>query len=212
MRAVLWDFGGVITTSPFEAFNRYEKAHNIPTDFIRSVNATNPDTNAWAKFESSQINLDEFDVEFQRETQAAGHPVSGKTVISLLSGRVRRRMVDALRQCRDNFKVGCLTNNVRAGTGAGMARDKEQAKAVSEAMALFHIVLESSKVGLRKPAPAFYHKALNALQVTAEETLYLDDLGINLKPARAMGMRTIKVVSEEQALTDLAAATGLHLL
>lgn len=211
LKAILWDFGGVITTSPFEAFNTYEKAQGIPTDFIRNTNAANPDTNAWARFESSQIDLDEFDVAFEQETSIAGHPVKGRTVIGLLSGNVRPNMVRALEICRTHFKVGCLTNNVRAGKGAGMAQHETRAQAAAKAMALFHVVLESSKEGLRKPNPLFYQRALDALGVTAEETLFLDDLGVNLKPARSLGMRTIKVLSETQALEDLSTETGLAL-
>ena len=209
LKAVLWDFGGVITTSPFEAFNRYEAANNIPKDFIRKVNAINPDTNAWARFESSQIGFAQFNVEFALETKNAGHPISGKAVLALLSGEIRPAMVSALNKCAEHFLVGCLTNNVRTGLSLDMAKDKQRAEEVNEVMAIFNAVLESSQVGLRKPDPAFYHKALEALGVAAKETLYLDDLGINLKPAAQMGMQTIKIISESQALKDLSKATGL---
>lgn len=209
LKAVLWDFGGVITTSPFEAFNRYEAANHIPKDFIRKINAVNPDTNAWARFESNQIDLDQFKAEFELETKSAGYPISGKAVLALLAGEIRPAMVAALNKCAEHFLVGCLTNNVRAGLSPGMARDARRAEKINEVMAIFNIVLESSKVGLRKPDPAFYHKALEALGVAAKETLYLDDLGINLKPAAQMGMQTIKIISESQALADLSEATGL---
>ncbi len=120
-QAVLWDFGGVITTSPFEAFNRYEAEHGLPLDFIRRINATNPDINAWAQFESSRIGIEEFDRLFLAESRAAGHPIPGRDVIALLSGDVRPRMVEVLRRCKQDFKIACLTNNVRAGHGPGMS-------------------------------------------------------------------------------------------
>lgn len=209
LKAVIWDFGGVLTTSPFEAFNRYEAERGLPKDFIRSVNATRPDNNAWAKFEQGKIDLKAFDAAFRLETGQAGHAVAGRDVIALLSGDIRPRMVSALKKCGLHFKTGCLTNNVRAGKGAGMASDSQRAGQVAEVMVLFDVVLESSKEGMRKPNPAFYRKALEALKVGAEQVVYLDDLGINLKPAKAMGMHTIKVTSESQGLEALSEATGL---
>ena len=209
LKAILWDFGGVLTTSPFEAFARYEAEMNLPRDLIRQVNGINPETNAWARFESSQINLDAFDEAFRQETKALGHEVSGRDVIGLLAGDLRPRMVAALKQCKAHFKVGCLTNNVSAGMGAGMSTNQGRATAVAEVMTLFDVVIESSREGVRKPQVAFYERALKALDVKAEESLFMDDLGMNLKPARAMGMQTIKVVSEAQTLSDLAEATGL---
>ena len=210
-KAVLWDFGGVLTSSPFEAFNRFEAENGIPKDFIRTINATNPDDNAWAQFESSALDLDGFDQAFLAETTAAGHPIPGKTVISLLSGDVRPKMVAALKACKTRYQNACLTNNVKAGSGPGMARDATRANTVAEVMALFDLVVESSVEGVRKPEPRAYELVLERLGVAAESVLYLDDLGINLKPAAAMGMTTIKVVSEAQALEDLARHTGLAL-
>lgn len=207
--AVLWDFGGVLTTSPFEAFNRYETERGIPLDFIRGINATNPTSNAWARFESSRIGIDEFDREFLEESSAAGHPVPGKDVIALLSGDVRPRMVEALRRCGELLTNACLTNNVKAGQGPGMAADADRANAVAEVMAMFHLVVESSIEGVRKPEPRAYEIVLERLGVQPDRVVYLDDLGINLKPAAQMGMTTIKVLDEDQALKDLADATGL---
>lgn len=209
--AILWDFGGVLTTSPFEAFNRYERERGIPADFIRGVNATNPYENAWAQFESSRIGTDEFDEAFLKETTAAGHPIRGKDVLALLSGDVRPRMMAALTTCKQHFRNACLTNNVKTGQGPGMSTDTERATRVSEVMALFDLVVESSIEGVRKPDPRAYEIVLERLGLVPERMLFLDDLGINLKPAAQMGMRTIKVLNEDQALADLSAATGLDL-
>jgi putative hydrolase of the HAD superfamily len=209
IQAVLWDFGGVLTTSPFEAFNRFEQEQGLPTDFIRTINATNPETNAWARFESSQIGIDEFDQAFAEESERAGHRVRGRAVIELLSGDIRPRMVEALQHCKARYRVACITNNVRSGQGPGMARDSERAEAVRAVMDLFDLVVESSVEGVRKPNPRIYEITCERLSVEPQRAVFLDDLGINLKPARELGMKTIKVTSEAQAIEDLAGITGL---
>src|SRR5262249_30460203 len=203
IRAVLWDFGGVLTTSPFETFNRYELAHGIPKDFIRGIDAVNPETNAWARFESSQIGSEEFDVAFEAESRTAGFAIRGRIVIDMLSGDVRPRMVKALKQCKERYRVGCITNNVKSGEGPGMAKTAERARQVQEALSLFDVVVESSKEGIRKPDPRIYRLACERLGVDPSESVFLDDLGINLKPARELGMTTIKVLNEAQAIADL---------
>jgi putative hydrolase of the HAD superfamily len=206
--AVIWDFGGVLTTSPFEAFNRYEAERGLPRDFIRTVNATNPTHNAWAQFEQARIDAHAFDALFLAEAQALGHAVRGADVLPLLSGDMRPRVVDALRAAKARFKVGCITNNVPTGEGPGMSASAEKARAVADVMALFDHVIESSKIGIRKPDPRIYAMMCAALDVEPARCVYIDDLGINLKPAAAMGMRTIKALNEAQILTDLAAAIG----
>ncbi len=209
--AILWDFGGVITSSPFEAFTAYEERHGLPRNFIRGINSRNPDTNAWAQFESNKIDADAFDGLFAEEARQAGHEVAGKDVLALLSGDIRPRMVDVLKTCKTHYKIGCITNNVKSGAGPGMARSSDKAAQIAEIMALFDHVVESSVLGIRKPNPQIYKVACEALGVEAANCVFLDDLGINLKPARAQGMQTIKVVSEAQAIEDLQAITGLTL-
>ncbi len=204
IEAILWDFGGVITSSPFEAFTRYETEQGLPKDFIRGVNTTNPDTNAWAQFESNQVSLEEFDQLFLKESSAAGYPVLGKEVVKLLAGDVRPKMLEVLKRCKQDYKISCLTNNVRSGSGAGMSRSPENAAEVAAAMSLFDHVLQSSKEGMRKPQPEFYLLACERMEVQPDQVIYLDDLGINLKPAKILGMTTIKVLSEEQAIADLS--------
>ena len=209
LEAVVWDFGGVFTGSPFEAFNAYEAAHGLPVDFIRRVNAANPYANAWALFESARIDAAGFDALFLAESTALGHPVRGAEVLPLLSGAVRPAMVEALKVCKARFKVGCITNNMAQGHGPGMAASAEGASRTAPIMALFDVVIESSKVGVRKPDRAIYQMMCELLCVAPAACVYLDDLGINCKGAAAVGMRAIKVVSEAQALADLEAATGL---
>ncbi len=210
IQAILWDFGGVFTSSPFEAFNRLEERIGAPRDFIRRINATNPETNAWARFESNSVSLAEFDTLFAEESAAAGHRINGSEVIALLSGELRPRMVAVLEQCKTHFKVACITNNVKAGEGPGMSRDPAKAQAVAGVMEKFDLVVESSIEGIRKPNPEIYRLTCTRLGVQPGQAVFLDDLGINLKPAAAMGMQTIKVLSEEQAINDLAAVTGIN--
>lgn len=208
-KAVLWDFGGVITTSPFDNFNRYEAARGLPLNFIRGVNALNHHDNAWARFESSRCSVEEFDVLFAAETAAAGHEIRGREVIGLLGGDVRPRMVKVLTRCKADYRVACLTNNANAGQGTGMSSTDQQAADVKAVMKLFDVIIESSKEGIRKPDPRIYQMACERIGVAPDSIVYLDDLGINLKPARDMGMTTIKVTSEQQAIDDLGRILGI---
>ncbi len=209
--AVLFDFGGVVLTSPFEAFNRYEESEGIPLDFIRTVNATNPDDNAWAKFERSDVDAATFAELFEEESSAAGHAVNGSIILELIHGKVRPEMVEAIRRVKAaGFATACLTNNFRSWEDEDAERS-ERDPAVVEALSLFDHVVESSKIGIRKPELAFYERALEIVGVEASRSVFLDDLGINLKPAKAMGMTTIKVLGADQALTDLEAILELDL-
>ena len=208
IRAVLWDFGGVILSSPFEAFRRYEAEKGLPADTIRTVNATNPDSNAWALLERNDISPGEFDTLFASESEALGHRIPGSDVLALLAGDVRPHMVTALDTVIGaGLLTACLTNNVVSTSPTPTDRQRE----VSAIMAKFHHVVESSKVGCRKPEPRFYEIACELLDVSPHECVFLDDLGINLKPAAVMGMRTIKVVDSFDALDELSAHLSLTL-
>ena len=208
IRAVLWDFGGVILSSPFDAFARYEAEVGLPKDFIRRLNATNPDDNAWARLERGDVDIERFAELFEAEARALGQRLDGMKVVALLSGDVRPEMVRALRSVRTRYRTACLTNNVRSGEGPGMARTPEKARQIAEIMSMFDAVIESSKVGVRKPEPRFYEIACETLGIRPTEAVFLDDLGINLKPAKAMGMRTIKVSEPEQAISELEELLG----
>ncbi len=209
IEAVIWDFGGVFTTSPFDAFNRYERERGLPRDIIRRINSVNPDSNAWAKIERSDVDAATFDRLFADEAKALGHDIRGADVLALLSGDLRPRVVAAFKACKVRFKVGCITNNAPTGKGAGMSSSSEKAQQIADVFGLFDHVIESSKAGVRKPDPRIYLMMCDALRVKPEACVYLDDLGINLKPAREMGMTTIKVLSEEQLLEDLARTVGM---
>ena len=185
--AVIFDFGGVITASPFEAFNRLEAARGLPRNFVRRVNAANPDTNAWARFERAEIDAATFDTLFAADAAA----------------------LDQIKAA--GYRIACITNNVPAGHGAGMAPSLDRADIIAAVFARFEHVIESSKAGIRKPDPRIYQMMCARLGLAPEACIYLDDLGINCKPAARMGMHAIKVVSGEQALADLGAVLGMEL-
>ncbi len=211
IKAVFWDFGGVITSSPFESFNRFEANNRLPENFLRTVNSTNPDNNAWAKLEKTEIGIEEFSDLFLEESKALGHPVPGKEVIALLKGEVRPQMIKALNIIKDKMIQACLTNNIQA-------MDKEFEGNVSasgkhnEIMELFDFVIESSKENVRKPDPEFYLLACRRANIEPTEAIFLDDLGINLKPARELGMTTIKVIEADIALKELESYLPFEIL
>jgi putative hydrolase of the HAD superfamily len=208
IEAVIWDFGGVLTTSPFEAFARFESERGLPADIIRRTNAANPWENAWAKFERAEVDLETFDRLFAAESLALGAEVRGRDVLPLLSGDLRPEMVEALKISATTLKTGCITNNLPANAiGSASGRSLY----VADVMALFDHIIESAKIGLRKPDPRIYQMMVEALGVDPAACVYLDDLGVNLKPARDMGMTTIKVLNAPQAIAELEAATGLAL-
>ena len=120
-------------------------------------------------------------------------------------------MVEALQSCKVSYRVACITNNVKSGQGPAMAINQARASAMAGVMALFDIVVESSIEGIRKPDPRIYELTCTRLGVRPDQAVFLDDLGVNLKPARALGMHTIKVVEESQALAELSSVTGLAL-
>ncbi len=208
VEAVIWDFGGVITTSPFDAFTRFETERGLPADIIRRTNAANHWENAWAKFERAEVDVDAFDQLFAVESLAFGAEVRGKEVLPLLSGDLRPEMVEALKRVKAKFKTGCITNNLPANAIGSLGG---RSLYVAEVMALFDHVIESAKIGLRKPDPRIYQMMVEALGVDPKNCVYLDDLGVNLKPARDMGMKTIKVMNATQAINELEAVTGLSL-
>ena len=208
IRAAFFDFGGVILSSPFEAFNRFEDRSGLPRDFIRTINATDPDTNAWARFERSEVDVDEFCDLFEAECAAQGHEVAARDLMPLLLGEIRPAMVDAVRRCRERLITACLTNN-------WLSHEERPTERVpdgrDEVLGLFDHLLESSRLGVRKPDVRFYELACEAARVEPDEVVFLDDLGVNLKPASQMGMTTIKVVDPDAAIDELEQVVGFPL-
>ncbi|WP_440635811.1 HAD-IA family hydrolase [Bradyrhizobium sp. PUT101] len=208
IEAVIFDFGGVLTSSPFEAFTRFETERGLPIDIIRRTNAANHLENAWAKFERAEVDIDTFDELFAAESLALGAEVRGRDVLPLLQGDLRPEMVEALKRIKAQFKTGCITNNLPANAIGSLTG---RSLYIAEVMVLFDHVIESAKIGLRKPDPRIYQMMIETLKVDPNNCVYLDDLGVNLKPARQMGMTTIKVTGGAQAIAELEAATGLKL-
>ena len=210
VRAVLFDLGGVLTESPMDSFAAYEAAAGLPAGLIRQLNATDPDTNAWARIERGELDVAGFAEAFEAEARVAGHRVDAARVLSALDHPAQRpAMVSAVRRLRAaGLPLGLVSNNVRP-----MPREA----ALGELLALFDVVVESSVEGVRKPEPEIYRRAVTRLAsavgrpLAPSDCAYLDDLGINLKPARALGMRTIKVVEPAAALDELTGLTGVPL-
>lgn len=202
VEAVFWDFGGVITSSPFDNFVAWERSQGLPDGTIRGINATNPDTNAWARYERSDIDREEFCRLFTAEAVGAGFEIPGEIVLECVITEVRPFMVDALTRVSSRFRTAVLTNNFLSGEGTTQ---------IHEVLELFDVVVESSQVGVRKPDPGFYELACRMAEVDPVDVVFLDDLGVNLKPARSMGMTTIKVIEPHAALAELGAVLGLDL-
>ncbi len=205
IEAALFDFGGVILTSPFETFAAYEIEAGLPQNTIRTLNSTNPDTNAWAKFERREINPEEFIELFQTEAAEQGFMIDARKLIENLHGALRPNMVEALRRCSNNLKTAMLTNNITPIGSQPFSGD------VQEVVEMFDVIVESSVEGCRKPEDKFYEIACNRLNVEPANCVFLDDLGVNLKPARAMGMTTIKVVDPDLAIAELSTVVGFPL-
>jgi putative hydrolase of the HAD superfamily len=206
IKAVIFDFGGVILSSPFEAFAHYERDNGLPDGFLRRINATNPDTNAWAQLERGAVDLAGFAELFEAEARAAGHAVDGAAVLGLLVGELRPEMVEALRRCHERLRTALVTNNFLAVEGAG-----NHGGPLAEVAEHFDVIVESSRAGVRKPDPAIYELVCAELAIEPSEAVFLDDLGINLKPARAMGMTTIKVTDPAEAIAELEDVVGFAL-
>jgi putative hydrolase of the HAD superfamily len=209
IRAVLFDFGGVVTESPFAAFRGFERARGLPEGLLRAVNRRNPDDNAWARFERNELTAAEFDEAFAAESGQLGHTVRALEVIALIYNPVRPQMVRAISRCREHFLTACLTNNVHGGRDFEPTLQRE--REWRAALALFHAVIESSIAGARKPESRFYRIACETLKIDPREAVFLDDLGVNLKPAQQMGMRTIKVADPDTAIAELEGELGIPL-
>ena len=207
--AVVFDLGGVLTESPLTAFTAYEEEAGLPAGLIVRLNSTDPDTNAWARFERNELDVAGFSEAFEAEALAAWHRVEAALVLAALRGELRPSMVAAVRRLREaGLPLALLSNNVAP---------MERTGPIGELLGLFDAVVESSVEGVRKPEPEIYRRALDRLseavgrRIEAPDCAYLDDLGINLKPARALGFSTIKVVEPAEALEELSALVGFRL-
>ena len=202
-RAVIFDLGGVVFPSPFDGFDEYERAAGLPDRFIRTVVAHSAETGAWARFERSDVDFNGFCTEFEAECQTAGETVdAAKLMRGITRGFAPRPvMVQAITAIHDRgLRVGALTNN-----WATTERTTDHTQLG------FDTIVESAIEGIRKPDPRIYTLVCERLAVSANECVFLDDLGVNLKPARAMGMTTIKVLDATSALEELSGHLGFTL-
>jgi putative hydrolase of the HAD superfamily len=207
--AVIFDLGGVLTESPIRSFTAYEREAGLPEGLIVQLNSTDPHTNAWARFERNELDVAGFSAAFEAEARAAGHEVEAARVLEALRGELRPEMVAAVRRLREaGLPLGLLSNNVAP---------MERSGPLGELLGLFDAIVESSVEGVRKPEPEIYERALTRLsdavgrRIEATDCAYLDDLGINLKPARELGFSTIKVVEPADALAELSELVGFPL-
>jgi putative hydrolase of the HAD superfamily len=204
LRAVIFDLGGVVMDSPLDAIAAYEREHGIPSGFVnRQVVDAGP-SGAWARLERGELTLDEFHPLFDAECARAGRPISARAMMERIrtAAQPRSVMVAAIRAIRArSLRTSALTNNwVGDGT-----RERSWLRE------LFDVVVESALEGVRKPDPVIYERVLERLGVAAPEAVFLDDIGRNLKPARALGMRTIKVSDPALALAELEELLGFPL-
>ena len=204
---VLFDLGGVVMDSPLHAIARYERDHGLPTNAVNRVVATSGETGAWARLERGELTVTTFCAPFEADCRAQGLTVDSARLMAYVAeaGVPRPKMLEAIRRIRERgLRVGALTNNwKRDDSEVDVMRDQLRAR--------FDVFIESRVVGLHKPDPRIYTLACEALGVAPARTAFLDDIGRNLKPARALGMATIKVDDPDQALGELAALLGFAL-
>jgi putative hydrolase of the HAD superfamily len=196
----------VVTGSPQHALARYERDHGLPANAINRAVVSAGATGAWARLERGELTVADFCAPFEADCRACGLELSGAAVMAYIAeaGAPRPRMLEAIRRLRGHgLRVAALTNNWKKhGAGADPHPLREH----------FEVVVESSVVGLRKPDPRIYELVCRELGVAPPQAAFLDDIGTNLKAARALGMTTIKVDDPDAALRELGAILGLDLL
>jgi putative hydrolase of the HAD superfamily len=202
-RAVIFDLGGVVFPSPIDVFRAYERDHGLPDRFLSEVVLTDPEGGAWARLERGELNVSDFCREFEAECAVAGQRVDATALMTAVGEGFapRPEMVTAITTIRERgLKTGALTNNWNP--------DEPREGAIQSMGDIFDTVVESAVEGVRKPDPRIYELACERLGVRPDESVFLDDLGVNLKAARALGMTTIKVAEPADALAELGEVLG----
>jgi putative hydrolase of the HAD superfamily len=208
-KAVIFDLGGVVFGSPFEHFDEYERVAGLPAGCVRMIIARSSETGAWAALERGELTMPEFHTALDAEASAAGHAIDASEIMAMIGRGIgtRPEMLEAIARIRARgLLTAALTNNWPSdgdgdgGTPPGL-----------RSLTVFDVVVESAVEGMRKPDPRIYRLTCERLGVEPSETVFLDDIGANLKPARAMGITTIKVDDTAQALRDLEAVLGFRL-
>jgi putative hydrolase of the HAD superfamily len=206
-RAVIFDLGGVVFPSPFEAFDAYDHGNELEKGTTRGLIRQSSETGAWAHLERGELTMDEFVAALEAEARDAGFVLDGRRLMALIGSSLgaRPEMTRAIERIRAHgLRTAALTNN-------WVVEERDSSPNGIHDSGLFDVIVESSVEGLRKPDPRIYELVLRRLDVPATEAVFLDDIGINLKPARDMGMATIKVVDAADALAELGTLLGLEL-
>jgi putative hydrolase of the HAD superfamily len=205
LRAVIFDLGGVVLGSPLHAIAAYERELGIPAGFVNRVVVETAPSGAWSRLERGELAMENFFAEFEADCAAAGQEIDARAMFAHMAqaSQPRPQMLEAIRRIRGGgMKTAALTNNWAT------EEDLDGTRALRPH---FDVFVESSVLGLRKPDPRIYHHACGELGVTPPEAVFLDDIGLNLKSARKLGMTTIKVVEPDQALGELEDVLGVSL-
>jgi putative hydrolase of the HAD superfamily len=206
IEAVVFDIGGVIQDSPLHAIARYERDHGLPADSINRAVVASGDAGAWSRLERGELTLEAWCDPFEADCRARGVTVIAPRLMQYIAeaGRARPEMLRAVARLREHgVRVGALTNNWKTD---------EPVTAPPALARHFDAFVESRAVGMRKPDPRMYRLICRQLGVEPSQTAFLDDIGTNLKSAKALGMHTIKVDEPSQALRELGALVGFALL
>ena len=192
IKIVLWDFGGVLTESPIKKFHNFENDNNYIFNTIVKINSKNKNGNAWARLEKDEISIEEFSTLFKKEAKKFGiKNINTNKLLECLDVKLNTKMVELLQHVSKFYNCVCLTNNFKTVKASNIEKIKNN----------FSLIIESSKIGMRKPEKEIYTHVLNLLKVNAEEILFIDDLGINLKPARELSFHTYKFTDTNETIS-----------
>ena len=202
IKTIIFDFGGVVTNSPIEGFKKLEDTHGYAKGLITSINMNNPNSNAWAQSERGEINIDTFLSQFEKEALEIGQKINANEILMQLYGSLRPIMVNKIISLAKSkkYKLICLTNVLK---GIKKFMPKEREEAVNDILSYFDVIYESYKIGMRKPESRIYEYIIENLAIIPNEAVFLDDLGMNLKTAKKLGINTIKVVDPEESIKEL---------
>lgn len=202
IKTIIFDFGGVVTNSPIEGFKKLEDTYGYAKGLITSINMNNPNNNAWAQSERGEINIDTFLSQFEKEALEIGQKINANEILMQLYGSLRPIMVNKIISLAKSkkYKLICLTNVLK---GIKKFMPKEREEDVNNIMSYFDVIYESYKIGMRKPESRIYEYIIENLAIIPNEAVFLDDLGMNLKTAKKLGINTIKVVDPEESIKEL---------
>jgi putative hydrolase of the HAD superfamily len=217
--AVIFDLGGVVLGSPLHAINRYEHHLGLAKNAINRVAAETAPQGAWSRLERGELPMEAFYTEFEQDCAQYGYEISARTMFEWMAAESlpREAMLQAIRTIRARgLRVGALTNNWAAAaesdpSDAGGDASSQRSDGTRDLRVHFDVFIESSVEGIRKPDPRMYQLACARLRVEPSRAVFLDDIGANLKTARALGLTTIKVDEPGAALALLERTLGFSL-